>query len=102
MNTIKYLFFLLLLILSFSVTFPAFASVCRNYNHHQICILSINRSAKNYWEYRAAVSVDGVKTPIEVYNCRQRVKVEQNGSILPFEQKSPGEIICKFFNSSGR
>ncbi|YAG16244.1 Ig-like domain-containing protein [Nostoc sp. DSM 114161] len=102
MNRIKYIIFVLLLILSFLVAFPAFASVCRNYSGHRICILSINRSAKNYWEYRASVSVDGVKTPIQVYNCRQRVKIQQNGSVLPFEQKSAGEMICSFFNSSGR
>lgn len=96
-----------LLILNLSVTYPAFASVCRNYEvddrlhqHHQICIISINRSAKNYWQYRATVSVDGVKRPTEVYNCRERVKVQDNGTILPFEQKDPGEMICSFFNSS--
>ncbi|MBN3895280.1 MAG: hypothetical protein HWQ41_08445 [Nostoc sp. NOS(2021)] len=105
----KYIIFVLLLILAFSVVHPAFASVCRNYDvydglhlRHQICILSINRSAKNDWQYRAAVSVDGVKRPIEVYNCRERVKVEESGTVLPFEQKDPGEMICSFFNSSGR
>ncbi|MDF5735415.1 MAG: hypothetical protein PUQ00_06945 [Nostoc sp. S13] len=107
MNRIKYIIFMLLLILLFSGVHPAFASVCRNYNiydglRHRICILSINRSAKNYWEYRAAVSVDGVKRPVEVYNCRQRVKVKQNGTVLPFQQKDPGEMICSFFNYSGR
>jgi hypothetical protein len=102
MNRIKYVTFVLLLMVCFSVALPAFASVCKNYDRHQICILSINRSAKNYWEYRAAVSVDRLKTPIEVYNCRQRVKIQQNGDILPFEQKSPGEMICSFFNSSGQ
>ncbi|WP_335211554.1 hypothetical protein [Nostoc sp.] len=100
---------MLLLILVFSMVDPAFASVCRNYDvydglrlHQQICILSINRSAKNYWEYRAAVSVDGVKRPVEVYNCRQRVKVQHDGTVLAFQQKDPGEMICSFFNSSGR
>ncbi|MDZ8188173.1 MAG: hypothetical protein RMX96_25380 [Nostoc sp. ChiSLP02] len=93
---------MLLLILSFSVSLPAYASLCRNYNDREICIVSISRSAKNYWEYRAAVSVDKVKTPIEVYNCRQRVKIQQNGTVVRFEPKSAGEMICSFFNSSGR
>ncbi len=101
MHKIKYVLFVLLLILCFSVALPALASVCRNYNGHQICILSISRSAKNYWEYRAIASVDGVKRPIEVYNCRKQVKVQQDGTVLPFEQKSPGEMICSFFNSFG-
>ncbi|MEH1833456.1 MAG: hypothetical protein V7L29_15610 [Nostoc sp.] len=107
MNRIKYVILALLLILFFTVAHPAFASVCRNYDvydglRHQICILSINRSAKNYWEYRATVSVDGVKRPTEVYNCRERVKVQRGGTVLPFEQKDPGEMICSFFNSSRR
>ncbi|NDJ22357.1 hypothetical protein GS682_12075 [Nostoc sp. B(2019)] len=99
MSTIKYVIFVLLLILSFSVALPSDASVCRNYDGQQICILSINRSAKNYWEYRATVSVNGVKRPIEVYNCREQVKVQQDGTVLPFEQKDPGKLICSFFNS---
>ncbi|MEH2162956.1 MAG: hypothetical protein V7K38_18500 [Nostoc sp.] len=108
MTGIKSVALMLVLILTLSATYPAFASVCRNYDvddrlhQHQICIISINRSAKNYWEYRAAVSVDGVKRPTEVYNCRERVKVQNNGTILPFEQKDPGEMICSFFNSSRR
>jgi hypothetical protein len=106
---IKIGIFLLLLILDLTVAHPAFASVCRNYDfydglrqRHQICILSINRSAKNYWEYKAVVSVDGVKRPTEVYNCRERVKVQKGKAVLPFEQKDPGEMICSFFNSSRR
>jgi hypothetical protein len=109
MNRIKTGLLILLLILSIPLAYPAFASVCRNYNvygglpqGHQICIISINRSAKNYWEYRATVSVDGIKRPTEVYNCRERVKVQYDGTVLPFEQKDPGEMICSFFNSSQR
>ncbi|MEH2267252.1 MAG: hypothetical protein V7K68_02270 [Nostoc sp.] len=107
MNRIKYIIFVLLFILPFCVVNPAFASVCRNYDvydglRHQICILSISRSAKNYWEYRATVSVDGVKRPTEVYNCREPVKVQEGGTVLPVEQKGPGEMICSFFNSSRR
>jgi hypothetical protein len=96
----KYVTFLLLLILSFAVAFPAFASVCRNWDSHKICILDIKRSAKNYWEYRAAVSIDGVKRPIEVYNCRSKVKVQQDATVLPFEHNDPGELICSFFKKS--
>lgn len=88
---------LLLLILSFTIALPASASVCRNYNGHQICILSIQRSAKNYWEYRAAISVDGIKKPMEVYNCRAQVKIKQDGVIVLFEPQDPGDLICSFF-----
>lgn len=93
----KHFVLILLLLLSNLFIFPAYASVCRNYDGHQICILSINRSAKNYWEYRAIVSVDGEKRPLEVYNCRQKVRIQTNGTVLPFENKDPGELICSFF-----
>jgi hypothetical protein len=89
----------LLLILSLSVAFPAFASVCRNYSGHQICIVSINRSAKNYWEYRAVVSVDAIKRPIEIYNCRTKAKVQKDGAIIPFADNDPGKLICSFFKN---
>jgi biopolymer transport protein ExbD len=94
---VKFIALLLFLTLSFAVALPAEASFCRNYNDHSICILSIKRSAKNYWEYRAAVSVDGVERPIEVYNCRDRLRVRQDGTVVPFEPNDPGELICSFF-----
>ncbi|RUS97829.1 hypothetical protein DSM107003_17040 [Trichormus variabilis SAG 1403-4b] len=94
---IKYLVILLLLICSFSLASPVSANTCRNYDGQEICILSIKRSAKKYWEYRAAVSVDGVKTTVEIYNCRAKFKVNKDGSLAQFTQNSPGEMICSFF-----
>ncbi|MGM3307308.1 hypothetical protein ACSQ6I_15265 [Anabaena sp. WFMT] len=94
---IRYLVILLLLIFSVSCTSPALANVCRHYNGHEICILSIKRSAKKYWEYRAAVSVDGVKTPVEIYNCHAKFKVNKDKTLTQFKENSPGEMICSFF-----
>lgn len=90
--------------LSVALPLPAQASFCRNsasvngslQNNHEICILSIKRSAKNYWEYRAIVSIDRVKQPVEVYNCRDRIRVGKNG-IVPFHPNGAGELICRFF-----
>jgi hypothetical protein len=96
----KYLVLILLLILSNAVALPAVAAVCRNYNGQRICIVSINRSAKNYWEYRANVSVDGVKRPQEVYNCHQKVRAQQDGTVVPFKPNDPGELICSFFRNT--
>lgn len=93
----KYIALVLLLILFSLVTLPAEASVCRNYQGHRICILTIKRSAKNYWEYRAAVSVDGIKRPIEVYNCLEQIKVEKDGTVVPFEKNDSGKLICSYF-----
>ncbi|TAE60929.1 MAG: hypothetical protein EAZ76_12265 [Nostocales cyanobacterium] len=93
----KYLLILLLLIFSLSFTFPASAMVCRKYQNQEICILSIKRSAKKYWEYRASVSINGTKTPVEIYNCRGKFKVNKDGTVKQFEDNSPGELICGFF-----
>nr|WP_039737780.1 hypothetical protein [Hassalia byssoidea] len=97
---IKHVIFVLLLILCLSVALPAKAAVCRNYDNHRICIISIKRSAKNYWEYRAAISFDGIKTPIEVYNCRSGVKIQQDKTVLPFKHNDAGKLICSFFPKS--
>ena len=93
----KFIALLLFLTLSFAVALPAEASFCRTSNNHLICIVSIKRSAKNYWQYQAAVSIDGVKRPIEVYNCRDRVRVRKDGTFVWFESNDPGEFICSFF-----
>lgn len=89
--------FFLLLISCFSIAPTADASVCRNYGEGQICILELKRSAKNYWEYRAIVSIDGVKKPLEIYNCRSRSTVKKDGKVVPFGEKDPGQFICIFF-----
>jgi hypothetical protein len=94
----KYFLIFLLLIVSLSVTLPALAKVCKNYQGQQICILSIKRSAKKYWEYRVSVSIDGVKTPVEIYNCRGKFKVNKDGTISQFKDNSAGDIICGLLN----
>lgn len=93
----KYIALFLLLVVSFAVAPPAEASFCRQLNNRTICILSIQRSAKYHWEYRAAVSIDGKARPMEVYNCRDRIKIQPNGTLVPFEPRGAGELICSFF-----
>ncbi|MBE9093353.1 hypothetical protein [Tychonema sp. LEGE 07203] len=95
---IKYFCCWLLLISVFWVALPAEASVCRNYQGREICIVDIKRSAKNYWEYRVILSVDRVKQPLEVYNCRDRTTVKKDGTVLAFGQNNLGEIVCSFFD----
>jgi hypothetical protein len=80
-------------------------SVCRHYNHHEICVVSIKRSAKNYWEYLASVRVDGVKRPIERFDCRNRDRVDHNVSSPKDNSEKPALLskakvsafICNFF-----
>lgn len=90
----KYIALLLIPILWLSFAPPAQASFCRTLNQRVICIKSIKRSAKNYWEYRAVVSIDGKERPLEVYNCRDRTKIRPDGTIVRFESNGAGELIC--------
>ncbi|TAF55026.1 MAG: hypothetical protein EAZ60_14470 [Oscillatoriales cyanobacterium] len=78
----KYVCYLLLLICFCCAALPAeaSASVCRNYQGREICIVDIKRSAKNY------------------YNCRSHSTVKQDGTVLAFGQNNPGEFVCRFFN----
>lgn len=86
--------------LFFTLSLPAEAAFCRTEGGKSICILQIKRSAKNYWQYRASVRVNGTVTPIEVYDCRRRVKTPKNGQPIPFESRGAGELICRFANHS--
>ncbi|WP_413163556.1 hypothetical protein ACL6C3_29410 [Capilliphycus salinus ALCB114379] len=94
--------FLITVLLSiyFSLTFtqPVQASMCRTVNDNKICILSIKRSAKYHWEYRASVSINGKKTPVEIYNCRRRTKIDSSGKIKRFEKNGAGELICRLLD----
>ena len=94
---VKFLAVPLCLALSLAVPFPAEAAFCRQSSNGLICIVSIKRSAKNYWEYRASVSINGIKRPIEVYNCRDRIRIRKDGDVVPFESDGAGELICRFF-----
>ncbi|ABA20848.1 hypothetical protein Ava_1224 [Trichormus variabilis ATCC 29413] len=96
----KYIALILLLIVSNAVALPAVAAVCRNYHGQHICIVNINRSAKNYWEYKASITIDGEKRPLEVYNCRHKFKLQQDGTLVTFQRKDPGEFICSFFKNT--
>jgi hypothetical protein len=93
----RYLLSLLILIIAWMIPFSAKASmpICRDYNNQEVCILTIKRSAKNYWEYRVALRVDGKVIPVELYNCRDRTKRQIDGTILPFAADDPGLFLCK-------
>ena len=87
------------LALSFNLTIvvAAEASTCRQLSNHRVCILSLKRSAKYYWEYRAAISIDGQKKPIEIYNCRERIKINYHKTVVPFAQDGTGEFVCSLY-----
>ncbi|MBD2091478.1 hypothetical protein H6F67_16665 [Microcoleus sp. FACHB-1515] len=99
------------LLICLSCAWPAAADapICRSVNGQEICILSIKRSAKNYWEYRATVSIDGQArswrsgtVSIEKYNCRDRIRIRQNGRSVPFEPQGVGELLCRLAHQKRR
>lgn len=73
------------------------ASFCRKYNGDTICILSIKRSAKYHWQYQATVNINGVERPMELYNCRDRFRIQNDGNVKSFKPNGAGELICSFF-----
>ena len=90
----KLILALIVVLLSWGIAFPAEAAFCRTVEDQQICIVDVRRSAKYYWEYRVAVSVNGIEKPIERYNCRDRVRVQQDGTVVQFDADRLGDLIC--------
>lgn len=82
----------------FSWPAPAQAVVCRDIQGRRICEASLNRSAKNYWEYRAIVTIDGARQPRETYNCRDQIRIQADGTVIPFEVGDPSPVVCRLYN----
>jgi hypothetical protein len=98
LKNISAIAFTIIFLLSFTIAQPAAAAFCRNYQGNSICILSIERSAKYYWEYRAAVKVNGETRPVEIYNCRDRTLIKADGKIVSFDKNGSGNLICNVLN----
>lgn len=77
--------------------FPASADFCRQIDGHRICILRIKRSAKNYWQYQAVVSTDGVEQPSASYDCRDRSIIDRDGNMALFRSRRDGEFVCSLY-----
>ncbi|MGB5772426.1 MAG: hypothetical protein WBM32_21545 [Crocosphaera sp.] len=93
---LKIIVILWLALINWIIIIPsAQAEFCRQINDHQICIVKIKRSAKNYWEYRTKVRIDGETRPTEIYNCRKGYRFTQVGDIIPFKSDGVGNLICR-------
>jgi hypothetical protein len=80
-----------------SLCAPAQAAICRNIQGRRICEASLNRSAKNYWEYRAIVTIDGARQPQEIYNCRDLIRMQADGTVIPFTDGDPSPLVCRLY-----
>lgn len=77
---------------------PALAAEnCRRVNGHQICIQRMKRSAKNYWQYQAKLKVDDEQRPMEMYDCRDRLRLPKDGTIIPYWQDDAVDVVCRLF-----
>ncbi len=86
-----------LLILVFLVALPAQASFCKSIDTQKVCIVSIERSAKNYWEYQVQLSVDRIVQPRTVYNCQKELWLQPNGQWQKFSDSSVHAVACNLF-----
>ena len=102
-QVLKYLFKLCsigILIWSMNLD-PAFAAFCRQVDGHQICIVDIKRSAKNYWQYQAVVSNDGIESPSASYDCRERLIVDVDGKVSSFRSRQDAQFVCSLYRRRG-
>ena len=89
---------LILVLLCWSlVIFPAQADFCRQIDRHRVCILKIERSAKNYWQYQATASVDGIEKPAASYDCRERLITDLDGNLSLFRSRLDSQLICSLY-----
>jgi hypothetical protein len=86
-----------LFMLVFLVALPAQASFCKSIAAQKVCILSIDRSAKNYWEYRVQLTIDQVIQPMAVYNCLQKSWLPPHGQWTKFTDDAVPAIACRLF-----
>ncbi len=93
----KYLLVFLILIVSYFWHVPAEAKTCQHWHDRQICFVQIKRSAKYYWEYRAIVTIDGIKQPLTIYNCHTQRENQEKDRSIPFSDSQIGELICSSF-----
>jgi hypothetical protein len=75
---------------------------CRTLKEQPVCIDWIKRSAKRYWEYKATVTIAGVKQPTAVYDCLSRVIVEPDDTAVAFGRNDPGAVVCDLFRERSK
>lgn len=71
--------FLLVIIFSLNMwVLPVYGATCKVYDGQEICLVSLKRSAKYYWEYRAILRVDGKELPVKKFDCLNNLDLANN------------------------
>jgi hypothetical protein len=93
---------LLALVWIVGLALPARAVQCQSIAGQEVCILNLRRSAKHYWEYWTQLSINGVKQPERIYDCRVFAK-ERSPYIPPelsaetVKVQSIGSLVCRLY-----
>lgn len=98
---LKNCFILILFVATSFIIAPRIeANICKFWSGHQVCVVRIKRSAKYYWEYRTILSVDGLKQPEIVYDCRNFSYFKPDKTKVFFENDDHnlGNFVCSLFN----
>jgi hypothetical protein len=80
----------------------AIAAHCRTVEGKQVCIAWIKRSAKRYWEYQAALAIEGKRQPKAVYDCRSRAIIDEYDTAIPFRFNDPAAVVCDLYRERSK
>ncbi len=89
---------LIILVTCFFDPQAAFATVCDRRNDQSICVDRIQRSAKNYWEYRVRLTVNGIVQPTVFYDCRRRQKSQAHGIWVDLVADRIDRLACSLWH----
>jgi hypothetical protein len=80
---------------------PVQAATCQTLHQHQVCLIDIKRSAKNYWEYRVTLTTDrppqSPQISTEIYNCRDRHITKPDKTRVKFSTQDLSKSICRLY-----
>lgn len=91
--------FLLILVFWLIATPGVKAATCQSITDKQVCIETIKRSAKNYWQYRVNLTIDNQKQVTRVYNCRDRYYTLPDRTQVYYPQNDPlAKSVCRLYS----
>jgi hypothetical protein len=78
------------------------AATCQLNDGQSVCLHSLQRSAKNYWEYRVQFKIAGVVQPTEIYDCLHRRKRTTSGKWQALTNnladQPKNDLACRLFH----
>jgi hypothetical protein len=89
---------MLALLLFLARPLPVLALSCRSLNGELVCIQSLQRSAKKYWEYRVQLKINGLSQPVEIYDCRNQRRRSTQGQWQDFSHPKIDAFACSLFH----